>query len=211
MKQLIIAIICMIFVILMILSIKFIRRENYDLTTTEADTSDLTTTKVNTITEQERPPTTAITSEISATEKTTVTQQETEKETPTTEEFTTCIVFLPAAWSTDEELYLISSVVMNEAGYECYDGKIAVAQCIRNACLKENQPFSAIRYKYGYKYTKTPTEEVKKAVNDVFLYGITVTDEPILYYYAPALTYSAWHESQVYVMTIGGHKFFKER
>ena len=37
-----------------------------------------------------------------------------------------------------------------------------------------------------------------------------VTHEPIKYFYAPELATSEWHESQVYVLTINKHKFFKE-
>ena len=39
------------------------------------------------------------------------------------------------------------------------------------------------------------------------------TDEPIRYFYSTASGfYSAWHESSLeYVMTIGNHRFFKEK
>lgn len=110
----------------------------------------------------------------------------------------------------DYERQLIASVVMNEAGYECYDGKIGVAQCIMNACIEANKKFSEIRWDYGYKYEKTPTDAVLKAVDDVFLNGVRVTDEPILYYYNPAYGYSGFHESQTFVMTIEHHRFFKK-
>ena len=33
-------------------------------------------------------------------------------------------------------------------------------------------------------------------------------EKPILFFYAPSLCDSPWHESQNYAMTIGGHKFF---
>lgn len=46
------------------------------------------------------------------------------------------------------------------------------------------------------------TELMKKA--------IAKTDAEILYFYAPALVSSEWHESQTYVCTIGGHRFFEE-
>ena len=72
-------------------------------------------------------------------------------------------------------------------------------------------PFSEVRWDYGYKYEKTPSEAVLQAVDDVFLNGVRVTDEPILYYYNPAYGYSSFHESQIYVMTIQHHRFFKRR
>ena len=41
--------------------------------------------------------------------------------------------------------------------------------------------------------------------------GETVVDEPILYFYNPALVTSAFHESQIFVIEEGGHRFFAER
>ena len=113
---------------------------------------------------------------------------------------------LPFAYERE----LIASVVMNEAGGECYEGKCAVAQCILNACIEANKKFSEVRWSYGYKYEKTPTDAVLKAVDDVFLNGVRVTDEPILFYYNPAYGYSGFHESQTFVMTIEHHRFFKK-
>ena len=49
-----------------------------------------------------------------------------------------------------------------------------------------------------------------QAVRYVFDFGMLASTEPIKYFYAPALTDSEWHESQIYVMTINGHRFFKE-
>ena len=117
----------------------------------------------------------------------------------------------PSALPFDYERELIAAVVMNEAGYECYDGKCAVAQCIYNACMQAQKKFSEVRWDYGYKYEKTPTEAVLQAVDDVFLNGVRVTDEPILYYYNPAYGYSSFHESQTFVMTIEHHRFFKRK
>ena len=50
--------------------------------------------------------------------------------------------------------------------------------------------------------------EVMDAVHDIFDMGQFVTEKPILFFYAPSLCDSPWHESQNYAMTIGGHKFF---
>ena len=41
--------------------------------------------------------------------------------------------------------------------------------------------------------------------------GETVVDEPILYFYNPALVTSDFHESQIFVIEEGGHRFFAER
>ena len=65
-----------------------------------------------------------------------------------------------------------------------------------------------------YSYTKSrpdPTQCVKDAVAAVFDRGETVVDEPILYFYNPALVTSDFHESQIFVIEEGGHRFFAER
>lgn len=112
---------------------------------------------------------------------------------------------------TDAERREVASVVTAEAGGEPYEGKIAVAQCILQACEDDGiRPTEAVvKYKYA-KSRPEPTEEALEAVEAVFDLGQVATDEPIKYFYAPALCQSEWHESQVYVVTINGHKFFKE-
>ena len=112
---------------------------------------------------------------------------------------------------TEAERSLIEQVVSAECRGEPYDGQVAVAQCILNACLKDDiRPAQAIK-KYDYTSNRaTPTDSVKKAVSAVFDNGEGVTDEPILYYYAPKRTSSEWHESQIFVIEIANHRFFKE-
>lgn len=105
----------------------------------------------------------------------------------------------------------IERVVMAEAGAEPYIGQMAVAQCILNACEQEGKSPEKIAELYGYTDSRPePSAEVKKAVAAVFDNGETATDAEILYFYAPALCTSSWHESQAYVCTIGGHRFFEE-
>ena len=100
---------------------------------------------------------------------------------------------------------------MAEAGAEPYIGQMAVAQCILNACEQENERPAEIVRRYGYTDERPePSYKVKSAVSDVFDDGETATDREILYFYAPALCQSIWHESQTYVCTIGGHRFFEE-
>lgn len=119
----------------------------------------------------------------------------------------------PAAFYslTAEERDLVERVVMAEAAGEPEEGQRAVAQCILNASLLDGiRPAEAIA-KYSYaKSRPEPSEQVKASVAAVFDDGNLVTDEPILFFYAPARCSSAFHESQTHVATIGGHKFFKE-
>lgn len=110
---------------------------------------------------------------------------------------------------TADERELICEVVMAESGTEPYAGKIAVSQCILNACEQTGKRPAEIVTEYGYTARRVkPSAEVEKAVSAVFDDGETVTDADILYFYAPELVSSEWHESQTYICTIGGHRFF---
>ena len=113
---------------------------------------------------------------------------------------------------TAEQRDIVERVVMAEAGGESFKGQMLVAQCILNACNKDGiEPSEAV---VRYQYTKRrpdASESVKKAVAVVFDDGQAVTDEPILYFYAPALVSSKWHESQDFVIEVGGHRFFAEK
>jgi spore germination cell wall hydrolase CwlJ-like protein len=112
---------------------------------------------------------------------------------------------------TDAERWVVASVVTAEAGGEPFEGMMAVAQCILQASEDDGlRPTEAV---VAYKYTEhrpEPTEDALRAVSAVFDEGRVVTAQNIKYFYAPALVYSEWHESQDYVLTIEGHKFFKE-
>ncbi len=106
----------------------------------------------------------------------------------------------------------VERVVMAESGGESFEGQMLVAQCILNAAEKHGvDPSEAVVL---YSYTKSrpdPTQRVKDAVAAVFDRGETVVDEPILYFYNPALVTSDFHESQIFVIEEGGHRFFAER
>ena len=110
---------------------------------------------------------------------------------------------------TAAERELICGVVMAEAGGQGVEGQMLVAQCIRNACEIDGiDPSTAIeRYQYAAPKSEV-TDEVKRAVSAVFDEGLGYTDEAIMYFYAPDVVYSAWHETQDYVLTHDGHKFF---
>lgn len=106
----------------------------------------------------------------------------------------------------------VERVVMAEAGGESFAGQMLVAQCILNAAEKEGvQPSEAVEI---YSYTSNrpdPTQSVKDAVAAVFDRGEVAIDAPVMYFYNPALMTSTWHESQIFVAEVGGHRFFAER
>ena len=96
---------------------------------------------------------------------------------------------------------------MAESGGESFEGQMLVAQCILNAAEKEGvQPSEAVVI---YSYTSNrpdPTQSVKDAVAAVFDRGEVAIDAPVMYFYNPALVTSDWHESQIFVAEVGGHR-----
>lgn len=113
---------------------------------------------------------------------------------------------------TDAERDLVERVVMAEAGGEGYDGQRLVAQCILNTAEAEGiRPDKVVLAENQYASPAAQaSQEVMDAVSAVFDDGNMVTDEPIQWFYAPLYVSSAWHESKVFVLEYGGHRFFKE-
>lgn len=117
---------------------------------------------------------------------------------------------------TDEDRWAVECMVAGESKGESLKGKMLVAQCIYNAMLKEELSASEVRIKYQYagwdENLKSVNEkaynEVAEAVSRVFDNGEMVVENEILYFYAPALCESKWHESLNHVVTEGCHKFF---
>ena len=113
-------------------------------------------------------------------------------------------------------------VVAAESRGEPYDGQLAVAQCIRETSevammtpeevVKQVNPNGTRQYAQPVDISVV-TDSVRDACCDVFVHGISATDEPIRYFYSTASGfYSAWHENSLeYVVTIGNHRFFKEK
>lgn len=116
----------------------------------------------------------------------------------------------------------VMRVVAAESRGEPYEGQLAVAQCIRETseCTMMT-PEEVVKQvnKNGTRQYAQPvdlsvvTDSVRDVCRDVFVHGISATDEPIRYFYSTASGfYSAWHENSLeYVMTIGNHRFFIER
>ena len=117
---------------------------------------------------------------------------------------------------SEDDRWVVESVVAGEAGGEPYDGKKAVAQCIFDAMLKNGWTARQVRDNYGYdgwnsdldKQDRVAYMDVVDAVSDVFDRGQFVTEKPILFFYAPRWCTSEWHEAQEYWKTLYNHKFF---
>lgn len=124
---------------------------------------------------------------------------------------------------TDYERWLVESIVAGESGIEPYWGKVAVASCILNACLLEDERPEEIQTMYGYAgwkpieefesecmaaYGNTKfTDEVREAVSQVFDNGEVLNSE-ILWFYAPKYSSGSWHRTQKFVIEISNHRFY---
>ena len=117
---------------------------------------------------------------------------------------------------TENDRYVIECIVAGEAKSEPTEGKMAVAQCLLNAMVKDDLSASDVRKEYQYSGWDDELKnlnpdcwtEVCEAVSRVFDDGEFVSENPILFFYAPKRVYSRWHESLNHAVTVGGHKFF---
>ena len=117
---------------------------------------------------------------------------------------------------TETDRKTIQYIVAGEAKGEPMEGKMAVAQCILHGMVKSNWSAERVRIEYQYSGWDDELEnanpeawvEVVEAVSRVFDDGELISDKPILYFYAPDITSSSWHESLNHAVTIEGHKFF---
>lgn len=117
---------------------------------------------------------------------------------------------------TEDERQTIQYIVAGEAKGESMEGKMAVTQCILHGMVKSGWSAERVRIEYQYsgwddeleKSNPEAWAEVVEAVSRVFDDGELISDKPILYFYAPDVVSSSWHESLNHDVTIGGHKFF---
>lgn len=117
----------------------------------------------------------------------------------------------PVFYLSDYERWVAECIVMGESEGESYEGQVLVAQCLLNACLRDRLQPSEVREKYKYSgWNEEPSENIKNVVNAVFDDGYKVTEEFILYFYAPKYSKGKWHETQRFIIEVGGHRFFAE-
>ncbi len=115
---------------------------------------------------------------------------------------------IPAYNLTETDRETLWHIVQGEAGGESYEGKLWVATCLLNAMRKNDMSAEEVRVAYQYSgWAETVSDDTKKAVSQVFDFG-DATHDSVLWFYAPKLCESAWHESQKFVAEIGGHRFF---
>ncbi len=106
---------------------------------------------------------------------------------------------------------ILERLVMGEAGAEGFIGAALVAQAIRDTMIADGYPtVESVRTSCGYygSLYLSPNQDVLNAVSFIFDEGGAVVPHRLLYFYAPAVCYSGWHESQEFVVEHNGHRFF---
>ena len=116
---------------------------------------------------------------------------------------------------SNQDRETIQYIVAGEAGYEPIKGKMAVAQTLLNAMKKEWRSAKQVKKIYQYSGWKTNLNiespenwaEVKEVVDRVFDNGEFVSENPILFFYAPKYSSGKFHRTLPHDQIIGGHSF----
>lgn len=123
---------------------------------------------------------------------------------------------IPAYYLSDAERHTVECIIAGEAGNEDLQEMMLVAQTIWQNCVDDNLSPSQVRKKYQYAGWKEiddmpqdVQDNVKAAVDRVFINGEKVVSAPIKVFYNPHIAKSKWHESQRHIITAkSGTKFF---
>ncbi len=106
---------------------------------------------------------------------------------------------------------ILERLVMGEAGGEGFIGCCLVAQAIRDTMISDGyKSVEAVRTGMGYygSLYNTPNQDALDAVSFIFDQGGAAVQHNIIYFYAPALCTSGFHESQEFVVAHNSHRFF---
>ncbi|MBQ8572241.1 MAG: hypothetical protein IJ451_02090 [Ruminococcus sp.] len=112
---------------------------------------------------------------------------------------------------SDYDRDVLEHLVMGEAGGQGFIGCCLVAQAIKDTMITDGYPsVDAVRTGNGYSASlnNVPNQDVLDAIEFVFDNGGAAVQHRVIYFYAPNVCESAFHESQNYVVSHGGHKFF---
>ncbi|MDO5124211.1 MAG: hypothetical protein Q4D44_06040 [Eubacteriales bacterium] len=106
---------------------------------------------------------------------------------------------------------ILEHLVMGEAGGEGFIGAALVAQAIRDTMVTDGyKSVEAVRTSCGYygSLYNTPNQNVIDAVKFIFDEGGAAVQHTLIYFYAPNICTSGWHESQEFVVEHNSHRFF---
>lgn len=109
-----------------------------------------------------------------------------------------------------EDKELACQIVYGEAGGEGFEGCCLVAQCLKDsmAFLGYSSIADVQKYCRYDGWQKNYSETAKQAVEYIFDQNRSAVAHRLLYFYAPNLCKSEWHESQYFVLQRGNSRFF---
>lgn len=112
---------------------------------------------------------------------------------------------------SDYDRDVLEHLVMGEAGGQGFIGCCLVAQAIKDTMITDGyKSVEAVRTGNGYaaSLNNVPNQDVLDAIEYVFDNGGAAVQHRVIYFYAPNVCTSAFHESQNFVVQYDGHKFF---
>ena len=112
---------------------------------------------------------------------------------------------------TEEDRDVLEHLCMGEFGSGGFIGPALIAQAVKDAmCFDGYKTVEEVRVKcrYDASLDNEPTQDVKDAVSYVFDQDKAAVQHRIMYMYNPYMVSSAFHESQNYVLTYEGIRFF---
>ncbi len=113
---------------------------------------------------------------------------------------------------SEYERKLVERVVMGETSGSSMEAAAVVAQAIRDAAITDRIPVSRVISSMSYTSNlREPNDNVINAVKFIFDDGKCAVKHRVMYFYAPKVTRSRWHESQNFVVECGGHRVFDRR
>lgn len=114
---------------------------------------------------------------------------------------------------TGKDREILEALVYGEAGDEGFAGQCLVAQCLRDTMsrMKTTDVKKVIKtFKYAGRTDRGTSQSCKDAVAFIFDNGGFVVKQRVIYFYAPHMVESKFHESQDFVIEWGGHRFFDD-
>lgn len=112
---------------------------------------------------------------------------------------------------TEDDRDVLEHLCMGEYGSGGFIGVALIAQCVKDAmCFDGYETVEDVRVNCNYDASldNTPTQEVKDAVSYIFDYDQAAVQHRLMYMYNPYIVYSAFHESQNYILSYGDVRFF---
>lgn len=111
----------------------------------------------------------------------------------------------------ESQLKAVAGLVMGEMGGEGYIGCCLSAQAIKDRMIDMNC-FDVYAFKKKAGYTaaikSNPNKDSIKAVDYVFNKGGYAVKHRILYMYGSGICYSAWHETQKFIVEYNKERYF---